>query len=328
VVCRMIPINEKLISNSLAAALSSIEIYNKPDFKYREEIFTILIINAWELLLKAKILRDADDNVESLYIPLAQGGYKLSRNGTPLTIEINGAMNKVGLAQTVADNIKVMVEIRDSAVHFYHDSSLNYLLYTLGVASLQNYQKLMNIWFSKSLLDYNFYILPLGFTYNFKSLSSLELSKEPEAISNLIKYVTNMLSSTVLPNDFYFICEVTAQIKRVAKYTSMDADLSVAIDPSAQNGIIIDRVVPLIDQYPFSYTQLQERVKKERPETKNIYEIIRKYSIKNNSTMSAYNFRTKAQKEKYDKTGVLPRGITSIYNENAVRFIVATLPIS
>ncbi|BAW80716.1 hypothetical protein TAO_1346 [Candidatus Nitrosoglobus terrae] len=34
--------------------LSAIEIYNKPDFKYREEIFSIIAINAWELLLKAK----------------------------------------------------------------------------------------------------------------------------------------------------------------------------------------------------------------------------------------------------------------------------------
>jgi len=67
----MLPIYEKLIDNSLSAALSSIEIYNKPDFKYREEIFTILLINAWELLLKAKILKDANDDITSLYVPLS-----------------------------------------------------------------------------------------------------------------------------------------------------------------------------------------------------------------------------------------------------------------
>ena len=61
----MLQIYEKLVNNSLAAALSSIEIYNKPDFKYREEIFTILNINAWELLLKAKILKDANNDVTS-----------------------------------------------------------------------------------------------------------------------------------------------------------------------------------------------------------------------------------------------------------------------
>ena len=42
-----------LRSNSRAAILAAIEIYNKPQIEYRDECFTILLINAWELLLKA-----------------------------------------------------------------------------------------------------------------------------------------------------------------------------------------------------------------------------------------------------------------------------------
>ncbi len=60
--------HEMLMDNSLQAALSSIEIYNKPDFKYREQTFAVLNVNAWELLLKAKILKDAGDNLTSLYL--------------------------------------------------------------------------------------------------------------------------------------------------------------------------------------------------------------------------------------------------------------------
>ena len=47
--------------------LSAIEIYNKPDFKYREETFTILAINSWELLLKARILKLNNYRVNSIY---------------------------------------------------------------------------------------------------------------------------------------------------------------------------------------------------------------------------------------------------------------------
>jgi Domain of unknown function (DUF3644) len=54
-----------LVDNSLSAVLAAIEIYNKPNFSYREEAFTILIINAWELILKAKILKDANDDAIS-----------------------------------------------------------------------------------------------------------------------------------------------------------------------------------------------------------------------------------------------------------------------
>ena len=261
---------------------------------------------------------------------IREGGYKLSRNGTPLTVEIIGAINEIGLAQPVADNIKVLVDIRDTAVHFYHNQSLSYLLYTLAVATLQNYQKLMSVWFSKDLLDYNFYILPLGFAYNFKTLSMLELEKEPEAISNLIKSVIDMQSQDDQSNEFYFVCEITAQIKKKVQYVAADADLSVAVDPTSKEVIVVDRPVPLIEQYPFSYTELRERVKRERLNAKqtSIDRVIREQKIKNNPKMSAYNFRTKAQKEKFETTGILPKDITSIYNENAVRFIAAMLPTS
>jgi hypothetical protein len=33
--------------------VAAIEIYNKPRFEYRDEVFAILLLNAWELLLKA-----------------------------------------------------------------------------------------------------------------------------------------------------------------------------------------------------------------------------------------------------------------------------------
>lgn len=42
-----------LFKNSVAAMLAAIEIYNKPQITYRDECFSILLVNAWELLAKA-----------------------------------------------------------------------------------------------------------------------------------------------------------------------------------------------------------------------------------------------------------------------------------
>lgn len=53
--------SQELVEKSIAAMISAIEVYNKPDFKYREETFSILSINAWELLLKAKWLKDHNE---------------------------------------------------------------------------------------------------------------------------------------------------------------------------------------------------------------------------------------------------------------------------
>jgi hypothetical protein len=59
---------QHLLEKSVHAAFSAIEIYNKPDFKYREESFSILMVNAWELLLKARILQRNKNKLESIYI--------------------------------------------------------------------------------------------------------------------------------------------------------------------------------------------------------------------------------------------------------------------
>ena len=60
-----------LYDKSLSAMLAAIEVYNKPDFFYREETFAILAINGWELLLKARIA------------PLKRGAHG-TPGGTPL----------------------------------------------------------------------------------------------------------------------------------------------------------------------------------------------------------------------------------------------------
>lgn len=47
----------ELLDRGIAAMLSAIELYNKPSFHYRREAFSILVINAWELL-KAKMFNN------------------------------------------------------------------------------------------------------------------------------------------------------------------------------------------------------------------------------------------------------------------------------
>ena len=48
---KMVQIN--LIKNSIAAYFATIEIHNKPNISYRYETVTLLMMNAWELALKA-----------------------------------------------------------------------------------------------------------------------------------------------------------------------------------------------------------------------------------------------------------------------------------
>ena len=62
------PRHQRLIDKAEAAMLAAIEIYNKPSFHYREESFAILALNAWELLLKARLLAANGGDPRVLYI--------------------------------------------------------------------------------------------------------------------------------------------------------------------------------------------------------------------------------------------------------------------
>lgn len=60
--------SNELLDKSISAMIAAIEVYNKPDFLYRGETFSILAINGWELLLKAKHLKDNHNKMRSLYV--------------------------------------------------------------------------------------------------------------------------------------------------------------------------------------------------------------------------------------------------------------------
>lgn len=323
----MSALHEQLLNASIQAALSSIEVYNKPDFKYREQTFTILNINAWELLLKAKIIKDNLEAVESLYIKRADGTYKTNRSNNALTIEITGAMKLCSLDTNIIHNLEKLIEVRDTAAHFYHDASLAYIVYVLGVASLKNYHQLVNEWFSRSLLEYNFYILPLSFSYGFETLNLLNFENKPEVISNLVRSVKSVQSALDQPSDFHFVCEVTTKLVSAKKF-SESPDIIVQVDKEAPpHAIVVERLQRLTDKYPLSYRQVWEKVRKAKPHVKQTQfnSMMRKLEIKGNPKYSSYHFLSKENQDKYEIHGKLPTSHSCIYNEDAVRLLLENL---
>ncbi|MEO8287120.1 MAG: DUF3644 domain-containing protein [Chloroflexota bacterium] len=320
-------LSDDLIETSLHAALSAIELYNKPDFKYREQVFTILCINAWELLLKSKIVKDANESITSIYIPVAGGAFKVNRTNNPMTIEIIGAMHKLQLDAAILSNIEALIEIRDTAIHFYHTQALSYIVFSLGVAALKNYQSLISLWFGRNLLDYNFYILPLAFAYNFKTLTHIDVGKEPHAIANIIRAVSSTQVAVDQSNGYYFACEIATEVKSAKKYSG-DADFVTLVDPNANSdtAIFIQTQRP-IDKYPLTYRDIQKRVKAVHPHIKErqLLDFIRDHGMKRNLTLCTPTFVSKNQEQRYLAGKLLEKDIMFIYNEDALRYIIETI---
>lgn len=193
--------SQELLDKSIAAMISAIEIYNKPDFKYREETFSILAINSWELLLKAKWLKDNSNKIRSLYVtekrvrpngkPYKHHKVKMTGSGNPFTHSLDHLAKRMAEKKTLADaahkNIIALCEIRDSSVHFYNKSSVFAVrLQEVGSASVRNYAKAAHEWFGVELSQYNFYLMPLAFINNHQPAVGILLSKEEKNVASFI----------------------------------------------------------------------------------------------------------------------------------------------
>ena len=103
-------VNQELISTLLdkseEAFLMAIEIYNKPTINYRLEGFAFFICNAWELLLKSKMLQ----NNESIYYP-----DKPNR-----TISLTNCITNVFTndKDPVRKNLEILIGLRNTSTHF------------------------------------------------------------------------------------------------------------------------------------------------------------------------------------------------------------------
>lgn len=193
-------LSEELTDKSIAAAISAIEIYNKPDFKYREETFAILMTNAWELLLKAKAVKDAGENLDAIVAKDKKTGQpKKTRSGNVRTHEALHLSERIvadprsGLTEPCHDNICLLVEVRDNAVHFMNrDLHFGQRIQEIGTASLKNYLDLASRWFGTDMSRYNFYLMPLSFYHGFESAEPVSVSSYNEQTRNFFQFVESV----------------------------------------------------------------------------------------------------------------------------------------
>jgi hypothetical protein len=139
--------------------LAAVEIYNKPRIEYREESSVILLLNAWELILKALLSK----NGMSIF-------YKKKRKEPYKTLSWKDALTKAekffpkGIEPLpIRRNLDLMATYRDNAVHFYNQRGFGTIIYTLAQTSIVNFKDLLLQAFNIDLGDeISWSLLPLG----------------------------------------------------------------------------------------------------------------------------------------------------------------------
>jgi hypothetical protein len=188
-----------LLDRSIAAMVAAIDIYNKPDFRYRTESFTVLAINAWELMLKAKWLDDHNNQMSSLYVRYSKGQkrkfIKRGRSGNPITHSLDYLAKKLletgTLDQHAWKNLQILLEMRDTIVHFYHKSPrFAERLQEVGAACVKNFVTAVQDWFNYDLSKYNVYLMPLSFVSIHEETQAVLLNKEEKNVNGHLKIRT------------------------------------------------------------------------------------------------------------------------------------------
>jgi hypothetical protein len=248
-----------LLDKSIASMLSAIEIYNKPNFAYREESFAILSVNAWELLLKAFILRQNKYKITSIQILVPAKTKKgtehkknkepkKNRSGNPLSISVLEAIKRLEkdktLTNNLTENINSIIEIRDNSIHFSNFQSITKQVQELGFACIKNYVSFIkkhNI--EINLSEYNFYLMPLAYIDAKVNVNCILTSE----INNYIEFVKS----------------------RIARRdeTDPDFDITLSIDIDFKKGHSFDSIGVHFDKDGIPVTLSREQIRTNYPLT-------------------------------------------------------------
>ncbi|MFC4994242.1 DUF3644 domain-containing protein [Rubritalea tangerina] len=259
---------KELLDRSIAAMLSAIEIYNKPDFAYREETFAILAINGWELLLKAKWLDDHKNQVRSLYVKehgRKKDGtkskklrIKKTRSGNPFTHSLEYLANQLvslgKLDKHAKANIDALTELRDSSIHFYNNSgAFPIRLQEIGAACMKNFVSASKDWFDRDLSEYNFYLMPLSFVTLPRDQEGLVLNPEE---TNFIEYLESLEPDTD-SSDHDYAVTVNIELKFIKSKTRDALAITASNSDNAAEVRLTEEQVR--EKYPWDYNQLTSK---------------------------------------------------------------------
>jgi len=258
----------QLLDKAKSALVSAIEVYNKPDFAYREETFSILALNAWELLLKARILASADNDPRSIYVyekrrtksgePSKKRYIKKNRAGTAHTMGLSQLVAKLDrdpttrLSPAIKSNLHALTEVRDNAVHYMNPGPrLSKRVLEIGTASVRNFIDFAQRWFSEDLSEYSLYLMPIGFLPPLGTVVGVSRSANE---AKLLQYLESLIGSSDDERSMGY--SVALEVNISMTRSSSDASLGVAItdDPDALKVRLAEEDIR--NKYPWDYAEL------------------------------------------------------------------------
>ena len=202
---------DMLIDKSKESFMMAIEVYNKPTIKYRVEGFSMFICNAWELMLKAYLIKER--GMSSIYFS----------DHPDRTISLHECVKKVFTndKDPLRMNLEKIIELRNTSTHFI-TQEYEMVYVPLFQSCILNFNDKMMDLHNIDMTD----VIPQNFlslSVSLKSLSENEIkAKYPEIVSKkLIKAQHDIENSSAINNPRYAI---TVNVNHFLTKKRNDAD--------------------------------------------------------------------------------------------------------
>jgi hypothetical protein len=247
-------LEERLLDKSKEAFAMAIELYNKPTIKYRVEGFSLFICNAWELMLKAYLLKSK--GADSIYYS----------DNKSRTISLENTIKEIftNNKDPLRKNLEKIIELRNTSTHFITEE-YEMVYVPLFQSCILNFNEKMMAFHNIDMT----LIIPQNFltlSVSMKALNESEIiAKYPEEIANKLLDTNEDISETIEANNAKFAIRIEHYhyiTKNMDKATSI-----VGIDNRADAKVkIVKELKDPNVTHKFSSTncieQIRERLKR------------------------------------------------------------------
>jgi hypothetical protein len=310
----MEPTEKRLVQKSIEVFLLAIEIYNKPTIKYRVEGFALFIVNAWELLLKAHLIKTKGEDF--IYF----------KDNTNRTITLSMCIKEIfsNEKDPLRINLEKIIELRNTSTHFITEE-YEYVYIPLFQANVFNFCTKLKEFHNEEITDYmpeNF--LTLSVTFSSLNENQIKAKYSNQVSARLIE-LTNKLEKLKTEHGSRFA--ITVEHKHYLTKKKNEATETFSIAKDQKDAVfILNKPQDPQNTHPYTAKEIIRRVN-QKLNTENV-----KLAYHGNQTkLNMHHFTNicKAYSIKSDKefcyTYTIQKNLQYSYSQKALDFIVGLL---
>lgn len=280
-------LTRSLLQRSQQAFILSLEIFNKPTIQYRIEGFCFTFINAWELLLKARLLHTSGKE-GAIYYPKKRGQPRRS-----LSLRDTLARVITDENDPVRQNIERIADLRDQAIHLLIPE-MEAIYAGLFQAGAINFADYLKKWFERSVGDQP----PLlSLVWDLKDLDPKVIQKRHG--KNILQFLQSQRDQIRETEDKLSDrrFSISIEYKLVLTKKPKEADITLGTGPGgAIAGQIVEVPKDVSTTHPYTQNKALEAIKGKLPQgqkftTFDFQAVLHKESTK--KTDSKYYYQIK-----------------------------------